>query len=646
MRPWREKIDRATTLKELVALRVELSRFKVLDPACGSGNFLYVAFRELARLDMRLMTRLQTNFSHKEFIRRVTVPCVVSPKQFFGIDNDTFGVELAKVTLMLAKKLALDEAVETFSDGEAEYGKGIIELEFGGEQALPLDNLDNNIVCDDALFCDWPECNAIIGNPPYQSKNKIQQELGRTYLNRLRERHPEVDGRADYCVYWFRRAHDYLKSGERAGLVGTNSIRQNYSRAGSLDYIVEHNGTIIEAVSSMAWLGEANVHVSIVNWIKDQEGGLKRLYNQAGSNPEIGWNHVDMEQIGSSLSFELDVTKARCIEANAKDGECYQGQTHGHKAFLMKPNGAKLLIASEKRYADVVKPFLIANDLIGAIHSRPSRYVIDFSGLDVLEAQCYPAVFERIEKQVLPPREKAAKKEEEQNEKARADNAKGRVNRHHANFLKKWWQMSYPREEMISSLQKLNRYIVCGRVTKRPIFEFIHHDISPNDALQVFPYDDDYSFGILQSGMHWQWFIAKCSTLKSDFRYTSNTVFDTFPWPQSPTLAAVKKVAQAAVTLREQRRGLRMKHGLSFRELYRTLEKPGDHPLKDAQFALDEVVRAAYSMKKKDVSLAFLLNLNFEVADLEAKGKTVQGPGLPHSVVDRAPFITGDCILP
>ncbi len=107
---------------------------------------------------------------------------------------------------------------------------------------------------------------------------------------------------------------------------------------------------------------------------------------------------------------------------------------------------------------------------------------------------------------------------------------------------------------MIKAIEKLTRYIVCGRVTKRPIFEFISPDIHPNDACMVFPFEDDYSFGILQSAIHWAWFIAKCSTLTERFRYTSDTVFDTFPWPQTPTSTQIASVAEAARNLRTTRR--------------------------------------------------------------------------------------------
>ncbi|WP_198959207.1 class I SAM-dependent DNA methyltransferase [Bradyrhizobium canariense] len=143
VRPWLQRIDSAKSATALLELRKELMHFRVLDPACGSGNFLYVAFRELARLDLRIMTRLKESLSAKEFQKRAPTLTIVTPKNFFGIDIDPFGVELAKVTLMLAKKLALDEAAETLDITQE-------QMIFGGYDALPLDNLDDNLKCEDA----------------------------------------------------------------------------------------------------------------------------------------------------------------------------------------------------------------------------------------------------------------------------------------------------------------------------------------------------------------------------------------------------------------------------------------------------------------------------------------------------------------
>ena len=304
VRPWREKIRAADSLNELLALRQELLNYRVLDPACGSGNFLYVAYRELRRLERELLAKIQNNFAASG---RLVRSSLVNTQQFYGIDNNSFAVELAKVTLMLAKELDVAEA-KTLRD------TGQFGLEF--DQPLPLDNLDANIRCDDALFCEWPEVQAIIGNPPYQSKNKMQQEYGPAYVNRVRSRYTGVPGRADYCVYWFRRAHNELPEGGRAGLVGTNTIRQNFSREGGLDYIVKHSGTITEAVSSQVWSGDAAVHVSIVNWIKGEQDGKKKLFRQLGDHKDSPWEVVEVDGINSALSASADLTDAKRLRVN------------------------------------------------------------------------------------------------------------------------------------------------------------------------------------------------------------------------------------------------------------------------------------------------------------------------------------------
>ncbi|WP_421936750.1 type IIL restriction-modification enzyme MmeI [Phenylobacterium sp.] len=100
--------------------------------------------------------------------------------------------------------------------------------------------------------------------------------------------------------------------------------------------------------------------------------------------------------------------------------------------------------------------------------------------------------------------------------------------------------LSYPREDLIAELAKHSRYIVCARVTKRPIFAFVDATVRPNDMVQVFAFDDDYSFGVLQSGIHWEWFTNRCSTLTERFRYTSNTVWDSFGTRQSASAATAR----------------------------------------------------------------------------------------------------------
>ena len=312
----------------------------------------------------------------------------------------------------------------------------------------------------------------------------------------------------------------------------------------------------------------------------------------------------------------------------------------------MQPNAARLLIGKFPEYKNVVFPFLIGEDMIGKKNPKPTRYVVDFQGLDVMEAEKYPDAFARIKDRVLPARQAAAAKETERNKAVLAENPKAKVNHHHANFLKRWWLMSYPREDLIKALNNLPRYIVCGRVTKRPIFEFISTDIRPNDACAVFAHADDYTFGILQSDVHWIWFTNRCSTLTERFRYTSNTVFDSFPWPQAPSPKAIRLVADAAKSLRAKRNELLSKHNMSLRELYRSLERPGDHPMKVVHTALDKAVRQAYRMKASEATLEHLLGLNADVAAKEKTGGPVQKPGLPNSIRDPESYISADCLRP
>lgn len=222
--------------------------------------------------------------------------------------------------------------------------------------------------------------------------------------------------------------------------------------------------------------------------------------------------------------------------------------------------------------------------------------------------------------------------------------AKGEMRPHHRQFLERWWKLAWDRADLVAMVSRIHRFLVCSRVTKRPVFVFVDHAIRPGDALRAFVFDDDYSFGILQANAHWQWFIAKCSKLKSDFRYTPESVFDTFPWPQSPTLAQTDAVAEAGRQVRRVRVDALSKVEGELRAVYRLLELPGKNPLKDAQASLDAAVLAAYGFSPKKDLLDQLLTLNVEVARREGAGESVTAPGTPPDYPDPASLVTDDCI--
>ncbi len=648
--PWREQVEGAKTLKRLRELIDRLANFRVLDPACGSGNFLYIAYRELKRIEARIIERMEQEFKSEMKHADQRRLSFLSAKNFYGMDINPFAVELAKVTMVIARKLAIDELHIT-------------------EKALPLDNLDTNFRAADALIVrrdgsygrtPWPKADVVIGNPPFLGAKLLKPSLGPDYVNNIRGVYPEIPGMADLCVYWVARAHDHVPActvadpvSGRVGLVGTQNIRSNQSRVGGLDRFVI-DGTIVEAVDNQPWSGEANVSVSIVNWVKSQDDAtlpkVRRLWFKVeppasqkgtpakkGSGPASKTYQLDcreVAEISSSLSDKRDVSEALALTCNTDPQRCFTGQMIGHDGFLLTKAQRAELVGKEPAAAKITFPHLIGKEFLAG-NGTPERYVIDFGQLDQLHAAAYTKTFDLVRRKVLPDRERKAK------EGADKD---GNFRPHHKQFLSHWWQLSFSRIELTAQIEKLPRYIVCSRVTKRPVFVFVSSSIRPGDALSCFTFADDYSFGILQSAAHWQWFLAKCSNLTERLRYSPESVFNTFPWPQDPDAKNVRAVASAGRDLRAVRsdalKGI--KGGL--RALYRTMDLPGKNPLRDAHLALDAAVRAAYGFGARADLLTQLLRLNQNVAELLKRGEAVTAPGIPDGFADTKKLISTDCI--
>lgn len=636
--PWNALIDAASSRRQVGRLLERLRKYTVLDPACGSGNFLYLAYREIKRIEARLFERaleLSSRGDQSEFQ-------FTSAQQFYGLDINPFAIELAKVTMMIARKLAIDEFHTT-------------------ENALPLDNLDQNFRCGDALITidgrepEWPKADVIIGNPPFLGAKKLKPERGDSYVRQIRRLYREVPGMADYCVYWFRKAHkslamptadDQVKG--RAGLVGTQNIRNNASRKGALDLIVAE-GTIVDAVENQPWSGEANVHVAIVNWVKTQDpaivGTKRRLWRAiTARDPQFPLlRHPGVpsakdyelvprgvEHIGPSLSDEADVSGALVLECNKEPQVAFQGVVPGYKGFAVTLDTRRIAIEEEPELANVVRPYLIGRDLLTGT-GRPSRGIVDFGAMEMLEAMQHGWAWQRVTDSVLP------------DVRATAEKAKGKdMEAARLAHLERWWQFWNVRKGLRDAIAGKSRFLVCSRVAKRPIFCFVSATVVPDTALQCFALDDDYSFGILQSSCHWRWFVAKCSKLKADFRYTSSSVFDTFPFPQAIDEAGVLEIADAGRAVRDARRELlRVVRG-GLRGVYRTLERPGANPLKEAHFRLDMAVKRAYEVDADTDILGRLLALNSTVASRMEKGLPVFAPGLPPVVDDPGRFVTED----
>ncbi|MFB2881610.1 class I SAM-dependent DNA methyltransferase [Floridanema aerugineum] len=574
IRPWRERIEAANTLKDLLSLRQELINFKVLDPACGSGNFLYVSYRELKRLEAELLGKI-----HQKSTRAANVigtMSLVKTSQFYGIDIKPFAVELAKVTLMLAKKLALDEENHLLNVAQ-------MNLPLDMDQALPLDNLDQNIRCDDALFCEWETVDAIIGNPPFLGGKHIRLVLGDKYVDRIFAKFPDVKDSVDFCTYWFRLAHNHLRVNCRAGLVATNSISQGKSRKAALDYITQNDGCIYDVISTQPWSGEAKVHISIINWLKTSE--TKELTYRI--------DHKIVPNITSSLKAEVDVSQAVRLKANLN--LCFQGVIPVGKGFIVTESQVNKWIQSDPKNCEVLKLFSMGANLAQNPQGKPERWIIDFDNRSLEEVSDYLLPFDHVKKYVKPERE----------------------SNREAIMREKWWRFKRTNEGMRKALASLPYCFAVPRVSKWSIFIPFLSNWLAGDKSVVVACDDFYVLGILTSSTHRIWMHAQKSTLKADIAYTHNTCFETFPFPQNCPEKIKTEIRAAMQAIHDYRTEQMERKQWGITQLYNQFFAEPASQLAKLHAQLDQLVCKAYGIKANDDVLKFLLELNFEVAKAE-----------------------------
>lgn len=587
--PWMERIEAATTIAQLEKVRYDLGQFRVLDPACGSGNFLYVAYREMHRLEAEVLNRIKARQRSRQTQVAISY---ITPDHFLGIDNNAFAVEVAKVTMMMAKKLSADE----------------LDVQI---DALPLDNLDEFIECRDALFHPWPQADAIIGNPPYNGRRKMIDDFGADYVARLDEKYPNP-GVSDFVTYWFPLAHNRLPDGGRAGFVATQAIRDGDSRKASLDYVVDNDGVIFDAVSSQPWSGDAVVTVSIVNWIKGKEHapGTKTLWLDNGQL------RLPVDEIPPTLRATTDVRTAATLIQNTQPKLIFQGQTTGAiNSFRLTPVEAQAIVTKDPKSHAYIHPMISGRVLLHKI--TPTHLIIDLPHDDAVKVSTdAPGALARLKELILPARQTAADEEAAANAEVLKRNPNASVNWHNKNFLAKWWQHSYRRSDMLEQIAGLTRYIATSRVAaegRMSVFQFIDPAIHPDDSMTVIALDDDYSLGVVSSTLHRAWLDERCSKLEARPRYTSTTVWDTFPWPAHPTEAAVTEVASAMAAITDYR-AARLAEGVTLRQQYDALRTPGKSELRDMHERLDAAVVEAYGFNPNEDMLAQLLALNLAAA--------------------------------
>lgn len=564
--PWRERVEAADSVRQARQVLADLCAVRVLDPACGCGNFLYVAYRELRELEAQARRRVvelatRDGVSPPDPLDLPQVPITA----LHGIEIDPFAAKVTRLVLWMGHKLAADR-----------HGTP--------EPPLPLPDLDQQVVQADALVVDWPAADVIIGNPPFNGSQRLRRDLGDDYLAWL-ERTFQT-GIRDYCTYWFRRAADQLTAGGRAGLVGTNSVGQGRAREASLDYVRQRGGVIVDAVSSQKWPGEAKVHVALVNWLH-QPSALPAGFRLDGAA-------VSVPIAADLVPAPLSTIAAQRLAPNK--GVAFQGPIPVGEGFVVGDHEAQALLAREDAdYAQVVRPYLVGEDIAEDPLQCPRRWIIDFGEMALEEAERFPAALSIVRERVKPERER----------------------NNDERFRAYWWRFGRPRGEMRKALAGLPRYVTVGRVGKRTLFVWADPTWCAGDAVVVIALDEDWHLGVLASSAHTIWADRRGSTLKGDPRYTNTTVFETFPFPESTENQRERIAVAARAVVAERAIACDGHRGLT--DVYNLVDEGGFADLAAAHRELDRAVGAAYGWPE-DVTddpyevLPRLMRLNHEIA--------------------------------
>ena len=555
----------------------ELSAVRVLDPACGSGNFLYLALRRM--LDLWHEARV---FSAEHGLPTITEK-QVHPQQLFGLETNIYAQELASVVVWIG------------------YLQWLNEHAIGWPTEPILRKLDN-IQHRDAILThdakgnptepEWPPVDFIIGNPPFLGDKKMRGEMGDEYVDNLRALYEgRVPGGADLVTFWFERARAQIEAGKakRAGLLATNSIRMVGNRP-VLERILE-SGSIFMAWSDRPWiLDGAAVRVSMVGFDDDTQ-------------KERVLDGLSVSAIHADLTASANVASALPLPENAD--LCFLGvmkggpfdltaeQAHAMLAAPLNPNG--------RPNSDVVKQRLIGRDVV---RRSQDGWLIDFGEMTEATAALYEQPYEFVRQVVKPMRDKNRDRLMNQN----------------------WWLHGRSRPALRNALTGLRRCIVTPEVAKHRIFVWMNTDVVPDHTCHVIAFTDNYSFGVIHSKAHELWSLGVGSTLEDRPRYTATACFETFPFPWPPgsepkNSPLVKAIAEAARELVAKRDAWLNPPDAPEAELKkRTLTNlyNARHAwLADAHRKLDEAVFAAYGWPATLTDaelLEHLLSLNHQRA--------------------------------
>lgn len=578
--------DVSGAIAELKAFHEKLCGTRVLDPACGTGNFLYVAMALMKELEGEVLDALsgltaQTKFQGYELR-------TIDPHQFLGMELNPRAVAIAELVLWIGYLqwhyrirggTPPEPILREFKNVEEKnailtWDSYPIPLTKNGKKSYP-----------NARAPAWPSAEFIIGNPPFIGAKFLRERLGNEYTHALRKAHPEINESADFVMYWWDRAAEELFDPSsplrQFGFVTTNSITQEFSgRVIKRRIDGSQRMSIVMAIPDHPWTkatsDAAAVRIAMTVAERGYSEGVLRVVTREA---DVNTDHPFIEfadrvgRINADLTIGADVTTVVPLRAN--EGVCSPGvKLHGD-GFIVTPSEAKFLgLGRRDGLESCIRPYRHGRDISGIPRGV---MVIDLFGLAIEDVRKrFPEVYQHVLEQV---------KEKKNDEGVLV----GRDANNRSSYRDNWWVFGEPRSELRPALRDLSRFIVTPVTAKNRFFQFLDSTILPDDALMCVALDDAFALGILSSSVFAVWFDATGSTLEDRPRFIKSRCFEPFPFPDcgNDTEGAIREKAEEIDAFRKKRQ--LENPGLTLTQMYTVIAKLKDSaPLTRAEESIKE----------------------------------------------------------
>ncbi|NVO85427.1 class I SAM-dependent DNA methyltransferase [Hymenobacter terrestris] len=561
--------------QELVRFLTRLTSLRILDPACGSGNFLYVTLEHLKRLEGEVLAAI--NSFGQTGLLDLGGGTTVSPRQLLGLELNPRAAAIADVVLRIGylqwhlRTHGITQLAEPLLD---EY-QNIRQQDAALRHDAPTPRLDahGQPVPDETARtpvldypnprpAEWPEADFIVGNPPFVGNKRMYELLGEGYSDALRKAYKgRVPESADLVMYWWDNAAEALRSGktEQFGFITTNSLTQIFNRRVMERHMEanENSVSLIFAIPNHPWVDAsegAAVRVAMtVAQLGKVPGTLATVVSEETVDGEEAHDVKLVEafgEINSDLSTGADLTSANALKSNA--GISSRGVIPVGQGFVISQEDASQMgLGSIAGLEDYIKPFRNGKDITG---SSRGFMIIDLFGLNEQQViSQFPTVYQHIYTTVKPQRDEV-RREATRN---------------------RWWIFAEARSTFRPALRDISRYIVTPQVAKHRLFSFLGSNVLPDDKLIAIAADDAYVLGVLSSNAHVVWALAAGGRMGvgNDPVYDKTRCFDPFPFPDA-TPAQQARIRELAEQLDAHRKRQQAQHpSLTLTDLYNVVEK-------------------------------------------------------------------------